>query len=173
MKFDKIVIEGPNNVGKSTLISGLMLHLGRFGWQVEHTSQLCPNDFEFYDDLLSNEQPMIFDRLHIGEMVYPEMYDRSANISQNEFEELLEKHEQHTLIVFVDADYEFIICANSNKNEKFNYREVRREKGYFYENYKFIKCNYANCIYLKNHLGDDKLKYVKQILEVIGYDQIQ
>ena len=170
MKFDKIVIEGPNNVGKSTLIDGLMEYLRPLNWEVEHTSQLCPNDFDFYDHVLSNEEPMVFDRLHVGEMVYPEFYNRPGKISRCEFEELLFKHDEHVLHVFVDADYEFIVQANSIKNEKFNFNEVALEKELFYNYYQFIKDNYKNCIRIKNHIGDHKLKAVKMILGVIGYD---
>jgi thymidylate kinase len=173
MKFDKIVIEGPNNVGKSTLIDGLMKYLGPYGWEVEHTSNVCPNDFKFYDHLLSNDQRIIFDRLHVGEMVYPMIYGRRRKISQNEFEELLDKHDRHTLIVFLDADYELIIHGNANKKEKFDFSEVRREKEFFYELYKFVKVNNSNCIRIKNHYGDDNMKHVKQILEAIGFDIVQ
>ena len=170
MKFDKIVIEGPNNVGKSTLIEELRKYLD---WEVEHVTVLCPNNYSFYDDLLSCEEPLIFDRLHVGEMVYPRVYSRVSNMSQSEFEDLCEKHDDHTLTVILDADFDFIIYANTCKNEKFNYCETWEEKQNFYEEYKFMKTNYKNCIRMKNHRGKENvIKLCKKILEAIGYDGI-
>jgi thymidylate kinase len=170
MKFDKIVIEGPNNVGKSSLIEELRKYLN---WEVEHVSSSCPNDFKFYDDLLSCDEPLIFDRLHLGEMVYPEIYNRKNNLSENEFDELCEKHCEHTLTVVLDADFEFIIMANVLKDEHFNYNEVWQEKKGFYNIYEFCKCTFPNCIRLKNHLGkENTIKLCKKILEAIGFDTV-
>ena len=171
--FDKIVIEGPNNVGKSSLIYVLNERLKLYGWEVEHTSNICPNDFDFYDHMLSNNQRIIFDRLHVGEMVYPEIYGRRSKLSQREFETLLDKHDQHTLIVFLDADYELIIHGYANKKENFDLHYTRKEKELFYETYQFIKINNSNCIRIKNHYGEDVAKHVNKILEVIGLDVIQ
>lgn len=170
MKFDKIVIEGPNNVGKSTLIEELRKHLD---WEVEHVTSLCPNTYDFYDDLLSCDEPLIFDRLHVGEMVYPLVYDRMPKMSQNEFEELCEKHENHTLVVILDADFDFIICATNLKNEVFNYNETWEEKQSFYEQYHFMKNNYKNCVRMKNHRGkENTIRLCKKILEAIGHDEV-
>lgn len=165
MKFDKIVIEGPNNVGKSTLIEALKEHLN---WEVEHVTATCPNDYTFYDDLLSCNEPLIFDRLHLGEMVYPEIYGRQRKLSDEEFDDLCEKHCEHTLIVVMDADFDFIITANSLKNEKFNYNETWQEKKEFYEIYQFCKDGFPNCIRLKNHFGKENInKLLYKILEAL------
>lgn len=167
MKFDKIVIEGPNNVGKSTLIEELRKYLN---WEVEHVTSNCPNDYKFYDDLLSYEEPLIFDRLYLGEKVYPFIYERECKLSNDEFEKLYKNHKEHTLIVILDADFDFIIVANVSKGEKFNYKEVWKEKKGFYEIFKFCK-NFTNVIRLKNHIGESNTQYIcKKILEAIEYD---
>ena len=170
MKFDKIIIEGPNNVGKSTLIEELQKYLH---WEVEHVTSVCPNDYTFYDDLLSCEEPLIFDRLHLGEMVYPEIFNRKQKLSESEFDDICEKHCEHTLTVILDADFDFIITANALKNEKFKYSEVWQEKKGFYDIYTFCKCTYPNVVRLKNHSGkENTIKLCKKILEAIRFDTV-
>lgn len=153
MKFDKIVIEGPNNVGKSTLIQSIRKMFPEY--EVEHVTAICPNDFRFYDSLLSSEEPMIFDRLHLGEMVYPGLYEREPKLNGTELIELCKKHNKHTLIIMMDADYDFMIRACIRKNEEFDFDEVEEEKFRFYEVYKQLEPYKLNLIRIKNHWDED------------------
>lgn len=156
MRFDKIVIEGPNNVGKSTLIKAIQKMFPEY--EVEHVTEKCPNTYSFYNSLLSTEEPMIFDRLHLGEMVYPGLFERESNLTGKEFEELCRNHGNHTLIVLLDADYDFIIRACENKNEYFDFPLVEEEKFRFYElgqQMMNMKCSNLNFIKLKNHWDEE------------------
>lgn len=156
MRFDKIVIEGPNNVGKSTLIKAIQKMFPEY--EVEHVTEKCPNDYNFYNSLLSTEEPMIFDRLHLGEMVYPGLFERESNLTGDEFVELCRNHGNHTLIVLLDADYDFIIRACEKKNEYFDFPVVEEEKFRFYElgqQMMNIKGSNLNFIKLKNHWDEE------------------
>lgn len=164
MKYDKIIIEGPNNVGKTTLIENLRQFID---YEREHVTNLCPNDREFCDDLLSSTEPLILDRLHVSEMVYSDIYKRRCKISQDEYEDLCYIHKDHVLIIILDADYDFIIRANALKKEHFDYKTVAAEKRRFYEQYLFLKDNDIPCVRIKNHWNEDLCKIV---LGVIGYD---
>lgn len=156
MKFDKIVVEGPNNVGKSTLIKAIQRLFPEY--EVEHVTEKCSNTYTFYNSLLSTEEPMIFDRLHLGEMVYPGLFAREPNLTGEEFEKLCRNHSDHTLIILLDADYDFIIRAYENKNEYFDFGTVEEEKFRFYElgqqMLKIKGCS-LNFIKLKNHWDDE------------------
>lgn len=156
MRFDKIIIEGPNNVGKSTLIKAIQKMFPEY--EVEHVTEKCPNTYDFYDSLLSTEEPMIFDRLHLGEMVYPKLFERESNLNKEEFAELCKNHGKHTLIVLLDADYDFIIRACENKNECFDFKVVEKEKLMFYElGQQMLKMTdwNLNFIKLKNHWDEE------------------
>ena len=52
--IDKIVVEGPNNVGKSTFISKLK-ELDEFkDWEVIHCTNKTPNTYEYFYELFSS-----------------------------------------------------------------------------------------------------------------------
>lgn len=149
MRYDKIVFEGPNNVGKSTLIEAIQKHLKNY--EIEHVTEKCPNDYDFYNDLLTLEEPMIFDRLHLGEMVYPYIYSRDGKLTDKEFDALLDNHREHVLIILVDADYDFIARSCEKKCEDFDYAVIREEKLRFYNLWKRLQKENVNCIRIKNH----------------------
>lgn len=167
MKYDKIVFEGPNNVGKSTLIEAIQKRLN--GYEIEHVTEKCPNDYDFYNDLLTSEEPLIFDRLHLGEMVYPYVFSREAKMTEKEFDALLDNHREHTLIIMVDADYDFIVRSCENKNEEFKYSIVREEKLRFYRLWKHLLRENIDCIRIKNHWDNTaKNITVERMLEKIN-----
>ena len=155
MKYDKIVFEGPNNVGKSTLIKELRKYLD---FEVEHVTAICPNDYRFYNDLLSAMEPMIFDRLHLGEMIYPIVYDRDGKLSTEEFDKLLVEHKDRVLIVIVDADYDFMIRAAQSKREFFDYEESKKERSAYYDMWlrlRGMESIGVKAIRIKNHWDDE------------------
>lgn len=129
----KIIIEGPNNVGKSTLIKNLLKLKELKHYEIEHLSGKTPNTKSFHEDLIKMPQDMIFDRFFVGELIYPQLYKRKANITLKEVINLCNKYKKEIMIIFIDADYEFIIRSNINKKEQFNYDEVKFEKEQFYK----------------------------------------
>lgn len=147
----KIVIEGPNNVGKSTFIKNLLKRDTFKNYEVEHLSHLTPNDYQFHKDLLDLPQDMIFDRFYLGEIIYSEIYGRKPKLTQNKLAELCNQYKDKTIIIVLDADYEFIIRSNKNKNEDFNYEEVKKEKAGFYNIRKFLELKGIEVYYYKNH----------------------
>lgn len=162
----KIVIEGPNNVGKSTFIKNLLKRDTFKDFEVEHLSHLTPNDFEFHRDLLDLPQNMLFDRFYLGEIIYSEIYGRKPKLTKTQLYDLCKEFKRETIIVILDADYEFIVRSNKNKGEEFNYKEVKAEKEGFYNIRKFLKSKGIKVYYYKNHKeGEEDYKAFIDMLE--------
>ena len=164
MKYNKIVFEGPNNVGKSTLIKSLQDFID---FESEHVTEVCPNNYTFCDDLLSNNESMFLDRLHLSELVYSEVFSRDCNLTNEEFVKLVNEHKDHTLIVIVDADYDFMIRAAKTKLEYFDYEISKQERNLFYEIWQKLRTmDGVNVIRVKNHWDDEtKSILTGQLLE--------
>jgi hypothetical protein len=68
-----IILEGPDGAGKTTLADMLVSYYGFARW---HTNKPKPEEYVFktYTDLLvkalDHDQPVVFDRLHLGETIY-------------------------------------------------------------------------------------------------------
>ena len=148
--INKIIVEGPNNVGKSTFINSLLQSPEFEDWSVEHVTSAAPNDFNFYNKTLLNAKNVIFDRHCIGELVYPSLYKRAAKVNLCQVNKLLKKYCENTLIFFIDADYTFIANACKNKNEGFDIDFVTNERNSF------------NCVY-------KKLRHHKNVNRIINH----
>ena len=144
----KIILEGPNNVGKSWLAANLKLKYPKF--EIEHLSESSPNNIEFYRDFAVNEECLILDRYVLSELVYSHLYGRQTSVSIEDIFKLVSN--DNTLIVYVDADYDFIIRACDMKNEIFDYTTVLTEKQSFYNLYNILLENGINIIRVKNHV---------------------
>lgn len=153
----KIIIEGPNNVGKSTIIK----ELKKFNWfknyNVEYFGANTPKTYDFYKDLLNDYENIICDRYAISELVYSEYYKRTSLISIDDVIRIINDNvcrDEDVVIIFVDAQYEFIVNSYNNKVEKFDYKLVRYERIKFshYQNLLSEKCpnakiiNVCNCV---------------------------
>lgn len=63
-----LIIEGPDGAGKTTLAHDLCK---RYGMAYHHEGPPPnPGAFEHYRSLLDWPEPTVFDRLHVGELVY-------------------------------------------------------------------------------------------------------
>jgi DNA polymerase III delta prime subunit len=62
------IVEGPDGAGKTTYATALA---AQFGLKVHHEGPPpADNIFGHYYQLLDRQQAMVFDRLHLGELVY-------------------------------------------------------------------------------------------------------
>lgn len=147
----KIVIEGPNNVGKSTFIAKLKECKEFKDFEIEHVDSKCPNDYKFHETLLSMPQDMIFDRFYIGETIYPGLYDRASKMSIEHLVDICKKYVNDTIIFIVDADCGFIERAYKNKDEQIDWDFVYKEKRMFEERYEMLKNESINIYKIKNH----------------------
>lgn len=124
----KLIIEGPNNVGKSTLINAITEIFDTYNFEVEHLSGLTPNSVQFHEDLLSTPKNIIFDRFCLSEIVYAPLFKRKPKFTMEESLSIVQNAGDDTIVVLVDADYEFIVKAYKSKDEDFDYEFVKAEK---------------------------------------------
>lgn len=124
----KLIIEGPNNVGKSTLIHVITEIFNTYDFEVEHLSNLTPNTTEFHKDLLKLPKNVIFDRFCLSEIVYAPIFGRKPKFTLEESISIVNEFKDDTIVVLVDADYEFMVKAYKNKQEEFDYEFVKQEK---------------------------------------------
>ena len=73
----KIIVEGCDGTGKTTLCKKLAEH---YGLDIVHVTSKDPNDFEFYRQLLRKTN-VVFDRHFVGELIYPEVYKREGKLT--------------------------------------------------------------------------------------------
>lgn len=73
----KIIIEGCDGTGKTTLVN---LLAEKYSLDVCHCTSKDPADFEFYKQTARKEN-VIWDRHTIGELIYPNVFDRKMQIS--------------------------------------------------------------------------------------------
>lgn len=155
----KIIIEGPNNVGKSTIIK----ELNKFQWfknyNVEYFGINTPKTIDFYKDVLNDYENIICDRYMISELVYSEYYKRTSLIGIDDIVKIINEQvnkNEDVIIIFVDAQYEFIVNSYNKKQETFDYKLTRFERMKFdyYERIISKNCPNAKVIKICNCVND-------------------
>ena len=104
-----IVVEGPDGVGKSTLINHLKENFFHYNVEVFKFLDTSDISFENYKDTLETKlDNIIFDRFNLSEDVYSTIYERHPKNS------LLDHLRTFTLVE--DKDVVYIILYSSNLN---------------------------------------------------------
>ncbi len=98
-----IILEGPDATGKSTLAEKLKK---KFGMNIINSTSKTRNDFHYHIDLLDYQDNTVFDRFHVGEMVYPDIYGRDGKLSDQDFLKITTRiiENNDLLIVFYCSD---------------------------------------------------------------------
>lgn len=73
----RIILEGPDGAGKTTLAHILAF---KYGLDICHCTASDPNDFDFYKQSVRKDN-IVWDRHTIGELIYPKIFSREQNIS--------------------------------------------------------------------------------------------
>ena len=98
-----IILEGPDAIGKSTLAEKLK---NKYGMSIVNSTSKTRNDFYYHIDLLDYRENTVFDRFHVGEMVYPEIYGRECKLSLDDFisinKRIVDNHDM--IIIFYTSD---------------------------------------------------------------------
>jgi thymidylate kinase len=139
----QFLIEGVDRMGKSTLIQGLLDKLGyhlvvhydkpkKLQVYLEEDEQLalyCYQHALYTDmfDLIAADHHLIFDRAHLGEMVYAPMYRKYSG------EYVLDMEREHAknttnarLVLLTTSDFSFI--KDDGQSFDFSKKEAEQEK---------------------------------------------
>lgn len=80
----KIILEGPDGAGKSTLAKKLAV---KYNLDTGHMTRLDPMDYMFLSQTLRKEN-MVWDRHFISEIVYSITYNRECSLSKKQIDDL-------------------------------------------------------------------------------------
>ena len=146
-----IIIEGPDATGKSTLASKLK----KLGMKVINSTSKTRNDFAYHMDLLNYQDNTVFDRFHVGEMVYPEIYGRKGMLTSDEFIKITTRITENNdlFIVFYTSDIEVLKQRLIERGELNYLKEIELQ------NKLFMKWIYViNAYDYKNFIAIDVAK---------------
>lgn len=93
----KIIVEGPDCSGKSTLVERLKNTLH---WDSKSLHHMEGNQFYRYLKEYSNQEYIVFDRSHYSEEVYSKMWRGGSPFSREEKKILNKVSKHNTLIIF-------------------------------------------------------------------------
>lgn len=101
-----VIIEGPDGVGKSTLVRRLKEHYGVDSIRLSYRD---PRNFQFYSHVMEKTD-CVFDRLFFSEVVYSEVFSRQCQLSNFDVEVLFEKTQRlHVPTLILDNDDDVIL----------------------------------------------------------------
>lgn len=93
----KIIIEGADGTGKTTLARILA---DKYGLDICHCTQDDPADFYFYRETFRKDN-VVWDRHTIGELVYPILFDRDAQVTPNEVKSIVDMAKEKGVKIIV------------------------------------------------------------------------
>lgn len=92
-----IIIEGPDGVGKTTLVRKLKEHYNIDSIRLSYKD---PKDYNFYSTILEKTD-CIFDRQFLSELVYPDIFNRECQLSFIDVCRLLTLCEDKKIKIFI------------------------------------------------------------------------
>ncbi len=93
----KIILEGCDGTGKTTLAKILA---EKYGLDICHCTQYDAKDYDFYRQTLRKEN-IIWDRHTLGELIYPEIFDRKQDIGVEDARLVMHYAKEAGVIVLV------------------------------------------------------------------------
>lgn len=115
----KLIVDGCDLVGKSTLIKKLREKYNNDRISYLHFSYRDRTDYDFYNTMLDKEN-FIADRHFIDEMIYPEIFNREGQLSELDFLKLLDKcnKEDIKIIILTISQDELLRRSREREEEK-------------------------------------------------------
>ena len=111
-----IIIEGPDGVGKSTLVTKLKEHYNIDSIRLSYKD---PKDINFYGRILEKTD-CIFDRQFLSEIVYAPIFGRECQLSWDDVYKLHEKTKELGIKIFIlDADTDEILNRINKRGDEF------------------------------------------------------
>lgn len=154
-----VILEGPDAVGKTTLAEKLR---NKYKMSIHHSTTKTRNDLGYHLDLLDYRENTVFDRFHVGEFVYPKVYNREPKLNDNDFEIINKRiiDNNDMFIIFITSDMSIINERLIARGENDYLVEMDAQNTLFTEfANRFKKYNYKNF-------------YIIDIAEPNAYDKL-
>ena len=139
-----VILEGLDAAGKTTLAEKIR---DKWGFSILHSTASTRNDLPYHLDLLDYRSNTVFDRFHVGEYVYPKVYDRKAKMNYKELEEVERRiiDNNDIFIIFITSKMQIINERLIARGEE-NYLAEMDEQNKWFRKYvkRFEKYNYKN-----------------------------
>ena len=131
-----IIIEGPDATGKTTLVEKILAK--HPDMTLLHDTGKTKNDKEYYMSLLEKDN-YIFDRFHLSEYIFPQIYGRPAKLTWQDFNEITDGLDaRHTyMIIFISSDINILKDRLAERGEYDYFKEIVPQEELFelYANY--------------------------------------
>lgn len=122
-KIHKIILEGCDGTGKTTLAMKIQAENPDMNFEIVHCTRHTPNNYEYFLEMLNSDKNIIMDRSFIGQFVYNTLTDRvnnrwMSNRDLSNIEEHIDCLNTYTNIyvhiIYVDANDNAILynCKN-------------------------------------------------------------
>lgn len=139
-----VILEGLDAAGKTTLAEKIR---DKWGFSILHSTASTRNDLHYHLDLLDYRSNTVFDRFHVGEYVYPKVYNRKAKMNNKELEEVERRiiDNNDIFIIFITSKMQVINERLIARGEEEFLAEMNEQNKWF-KKYakKFSKYNYKN-----------------------------
>jgi thymidylate kinase len=161
-KITKIIIEGPDCSGKSTVVDRVKNMLR---WDSKSLHHKPGNQFQRYLKEYALNNNIVFDRSHFSEIVYSILWREGNPFSKKENHILDEICSHNTLIIFTCPPLHTLRERYSNRNfkQQIKLQELEKSRKLFIKTLK----NTHHILYLSNDYYelDNLLKKVKEIMK--------
>lgn len=117
----KIILEGCDGTGKTTLAKILA---NKYELDICHCTQYDASDFNFYKQTLRKDN-VVWDRHTLGELIYPEIFERKRNITFEEARILVHYAREEDVRLFVLTCNSTELCERIAKREN-EHDSIRR-----------------------------------------------
>lgn len=148
--MNNIICSGMDGVGKTTLADKLVK---KYNLNIIHSTSKTRNDFNYHIDLLDYHENTFFDRFHIGELVFPYVYNREPKLTLDEFDKITQRiiDNNDLYIIMISSDPSILIKRLQERGEdsaweietqtKYYNQAIERVKKFNYKN--FYVCDIA------------------------------
>ena len=156
-----VILEGPDATGKTTLADKLC---AKYGMTTIHSTSKTRNDLYYHLDLLDYHFNTVFDRFHIGEQIFPIIYNRQGMMTNDEYEKVNERiiDNNDILVVFMTSDINILNNRLIERGEESYLEEIDQQNSLF--------TKYA--INFKNKYPNYKNFYIIDISEELAYEKL-
>lgn len=125
-----IIVEGCDLTGKDTLCLKLA---EKYNLDFVHINSHDPNDFDFYVQTMRKKN-VVYSRHWVGELIYPEIYNREGNLTESDARDLYWmglRHDNVRIMVLTCEDEEIFrrlaIRGEEVENVRNNLSRINRE----------------------------------------------